>query len=85
MSFLNLNCSLPSQVSNHFFTNAVDFNNFIYNYETGFKILQINVRSMVSMKKFDLFNSFLLSLACDLDIIIIGETWLNYDIIFYTI
>lgn len=33
------------------------------------------------MKKFDLFNSILLSLACDLDIIIIGETWLNYDII----
>lgn len=80
MSYLNYD--IPPQVSNHNFSCTNDFNDYNRTYlSNGLKILQINAKSIASTKKFDCFKNFIFVFNCDIDVIIVGESWISHDFV----
>lgn len=77
----SVNTVNTARVSNRYFLSIGDFNDSISNINHGLKILQINVKSIDNMARFDKFRSFISDFNTDIDIIIISETWLHSELI----
>lgn len=67
-----------TNASNYFHHNIDDFNEcFIGADEKKLRILQWNVRGINDMNKFDSVLQTLATCKCTIDVIVIGETWIN--------
>lgn len=66
---------------NYFFDTIDQLNKNIYKTACGFslKILQINIRGMNNLSKFDGLKEFLDRYAGAIDVLVVGETWLQSD------
>lgn len=74
--------STPTCVSNQYFLSVEDFNDFFSeNSFNGLNLLQINTCSIKDMSRFDRFLHFIESLTVKLDIIVVGETWIQQETI----
>lgn len=79
ISLHNLGFVVPLNVVNESITTVDNYKghkNDIYA-DNNLKLLQLNVRSLLNMNKFDLFLDFLDSFPNCFDILILSETWLN--------
>lgn len=77
----NLAYTVPLNVVNETIANVDDYNGHkrdVFS-DKNLKILQLNVRSILNMNKFDLFLDFLDSFPHLFDVLVISETWLNND------
>lgn len=81
MNYLNFP-EVTTDVSNQYFDSMNECNKFFeINFETyqGLTVLQLNARSIDSSKKFDKFKNVLMDVEFEVDIIVIGETYITYD------
>ncbi len=66
--------------TNFKYNSIFEFNDGVTSTIGCLNILQLNVWSIKSIRKMEIFRLFLASINIDLDVIMLGETWLNPEI-----